>query len=92
MDHVHESFKMFIVEHGILTTMASVTIAFSTGSFIRSLVSDIILPLMLRNKANVLNYNNFLRELLTWVLVFILTFVIINYVFKRYVHNHEKHY
>lgn len=41
---VDNSFKTFLISNNILTTMAAVTIAFSTGEMIRSLTADIILP------------------------------------------------
>ena len=41
---VDNNFKTFLISNNILTTMAAVTIAFSTGEMIRSLTADIILP------------------------------------------------
>lgn len=94
--------KSFIVNNNILTTMAGVTIAFSTGIMIRSLVGDIILPTIysiyhsLREipivggfsafaPINAMNFDNFLKEVLTWVIVVFVTYIFIAIIMKRYV-------
>ena len=95
--HINDSFKSFIIDNNIATTMAAVTIGFSTGIMIRSLVGDIILPAIYAlfvNKINVLsgafapisklNLDNFIKELVTWVMVILFTFIIIGSVFKAW--------
>ncbi len=78
--------------------MAAVTIAFSTGTTIRSLVADIVLPSLYTlffKKVKILsgafapisaiNVDNFLKELISWVFVVIITFLLIQYVIRRLV-------
>jgi large-conductance mechanosensitive channel len=93
--------KSFLINNNILTTMAGVTIAFSTGIMIRSLVGDIILPSfyflfhMLRDipyggqfsafaPLSAMNCDNFVKELVTWIVVVIVTYFFIVYVMKQY--------
>jgi len=100
--NVGSDLKTFLVTNNILTTMASVTMAFSTGTMIRSLVSDIILPsiyglFVSRIKPlsgvlsgafapiNKLNFDNFLKELFQWVVVIVITFMLIEYVVRRWI-------
>lgn len=88
----------FIIQNNILTTMTAVTLAFSTGTFIRSLVGDIIMPLLylvILNKITFLsgafkpitsnNIDNFIKESFQFILVIIFTFVIIVNILKRYI-------
>ena len=102
--NITSSLKDFLIQNNILTTVAAVTIAFSAGTFIRSLVSDIILPsvysLLRASKINLLNgafksvsslnADNFIKELLQFVLVIVFTFVIIVYVFDSLVMTKKK--
>jgi len=98
----NSSLKAFIIDNGILTTMAAVTIAFSTGTFIRSFVSEIVLPALYSlvlsrvkfmpkggafKPLSSLNYDNFFKELLSWIFVIIFTFVTIQYVVRAYVYS-----
>lgn len=39
-------FKSFIVNNGVLSTTAGITIGFATASFVKSLVADVILPVI----------------------------------------------
>lgn len=92
MTNMGDEFISFLVDKNIPTSMAAVTIAFSTGTFIRSLSSDIVIPLLYSflpldhlttafqpiSRANI---DNFIKEVLSFVLVLILTFVILNYIF-----------
>lgn len=93
-----EDFKSFIVGNNILTTMAAVTIGFSTGTMIRSFVGDILLPSVYAVFVNristlqgafapisTLNLDNFVKELITWIMVIVFTYLIIDYVFRRMV-------
>jgi len=98
-----DSLKEFIISNNIITTMAAVTIAFSTGTMIRSLAGDIILPalyaiIFYRFKRfsgafapiNKLNTDNFIKELLSWIIVIIITFILIGYVFRIWLTNAKK--
>lgn len=93
--------KSFILNNNIMTTMAGVTIAFSTGTMIRSLVGDIVMPalyafinFLLKRKVgedtafasiSAFGVDKFLKELITWILVIVLTYLFIVYIMKRYV-------
>lgn len=96
--------KSFLIQNNILTTMAAVTMAFSTGTMIRSLVADIILPgiyFLILSRVKVVssvisgafapishvNIDNFLKEILSWIVVIIVTFILIEYVVRRYFFN-----
>lgn len=95
---IQRELKGFIVGNNILTTMAGVTIAFSTGVMIRSFVGDIILPglyFMIRRGQPSLsgafapitrgNLDNFIKEIVSWIFVIIFTFVIVEYIVRRMV-------
>ncbi len=87
--------KTFIIQNKILGTIAGVTIAFSSGTMIRSLVGDIILPTiyLLMGKMGIETFNplppvnvaSFLKEFVSWGFVIIITFMLIDYIFKKYV-------
>ena len=105
--------KSFLVNNNILTTMAGVTIAFSTGTMIRSLVGDVILPMFysfvrtlnsipivgFKYKAfapfTAANFDSFIKELLTWIVVVVITYYFIDYLMKQYflkgVISHRSH-
>lgn len=85
----------FIQRHNIITTMCAVTIAFSTGTMIRSLVSDILMPslysLFVRrvNGLNTafepiskMNVDNFIRELFSWIAVLFITYLLVGLAFS----------
>ena len=89
---VGDDFVSFLVDKNIPTSMAAVTIAFSTGTFIRSLSGDIVIPLLyaiipLNNLTSAFkpisqtNIDNFIKEFFSFVLVIILTFLLLNYIF-----------
>lgn len=96
--NVTGDFKSFVISNNIATTMAGVTVAFSTGIFIRSLVGDIILPSiygLFVNKLNInpsgafaplskLNVDIFIKEFVSWIFVIIFTFIIVEYVIRRW--------
>jgi len=88
----------FIINNNILTTAAAVTIAFSTGTTIRSLVVDIILPSIYKlflHKVKIVsgafapisnvNVDNFIKEFITWIFVVIITYLIIEWALRRWV-------
>lgn len=93
-------FKEFIINNNVITTMIAVTAAFSTGTMIRSLAGDIVLPAIYKIFAhritslsgafapiNKLNLDNFLKEFFSWIIVLILTFLLIWYVFRLWILN-----
>jgi large-conductance mechanosensitive channel len=92
---LNKDFKDFVLRNNIASTMAAVTIAFSTGTTIRSLACDIILPCIYAafvKRMNILsgafepirsiNIDNFIKELFTWIMVVLITFLLIEYVFR----------
>lgn len=92
--------KEFIIEKNILTTMAAVTMAFSLGTFIRSIVADIILPSIYSllfsrmslftnafKPVSIINIDNFIKELFQFIFVVIVTFLIVGIIFKNYVNS-----
>lgn len=92
-----KDFKSFLIGNNILTVAAAVTIAFSTGTMIRSLTADIVLPSVYRLFAkniktlsgafapiNKLNLDNFVKEVISWIMVIVLTFLLIEYVIRRW--------
>ena len=42
----NSSFKEFVTQNGIISTTAGITIGFATASFVKSLVADIIMPVI----------------------------------------------
>jgi large-conductance mechanosensitive channel len=87
--------KNFMIQNKILGTVAGVTVAFSFGTMIRSLVGDIVLPLfyLLLSKFGIdtftplpeVNLETFLKEFISWLSVLVVTFMLIDFVFKKYV-------
>jgi large-conductance mechanosensitive channel len=78
--------------------MAAVTIGFSTGVMIRSLVADIVLPtiyklFLFRVKfvsgafAPISNTNidTFIKEFISWIFVIIITYLLIEYALRQWV-------
>lgn len=99
IDKFSDEFKSFIIQNNILTTISAVVIAFSAGIFIRSLVGDIVLPALytfIFSKFNVFGdafaplswgkFDNFIKELISFLLVIVCTFFIIVYVIKKIVY------
>ena len=86
--------KTFIFNNNILGTMSAVTIAFSTGTMIRSLVGELILPSIysIFNSGTVgftglsgENVSKFIKEFISWLIVILITFIFIDYVLKKFV-------
>lgn len=93
-----DNFSEFLITNNILGSMAAVTIAFSTGVFMRSIVGDIIIPWiysLLLSKVSRFrkvfspithtNIDNFIKEFVTWIFVIIITFIFITYIMKSFV-------
>lgn len=96
--HFVSDFKQFVIENNIITTMSAVTIAFSTGTMIRSFVTDIMLPaiyaLFVRRIKTLdgafapiskMNLDNFIKEFVTFIFVVISIFLFIYYFFRVWV-------
>jgi large-conductance mechanosensitive channel len=96
-------FKTFIIENNIITTMSAVTIAFSTGTMIRSFVCDILLPaiyalflkrIRVLNGAfapiNRMNLDSFVKEFVTFIFVVLTIFLFVYYFFKVWVQHAPK--
>jgi large-conductance mechanosensitive channel len=86
--------KSFIFNNNILGTMSAVTIAFSTGTMIRSLTGELILPSIysIFNSSTEgfkgltgLNVSNFMKEFISWLIVILITFVFIDYILKKFI-------
>ena len=84
----------FIFNNNILGTMSAVTIAFSTGTMIRSLVGELILPSIysIFNSGTAgftgltgENVSKFIKEFISWLIVIVITFIFIDYVLKKFV-------
>ena len=91
-----EELKKFIVDNGVIGTAAGVSIALSTKDIIQSFVGDIIIPSfifllaslnitkltnMLPEKSTV-NLTSFIKQLVSWTLVIIITYLFITIAFK----------
>lgn len=92
------SFSQFIAENGIIATTAGIVIGFSTATFIKSLVADVIMPLIFlvlvrsagKNASFFTKYlsnkdlmlTNFLSEFITWVLILIFAWVVLGLAYK----------
>lgn len=91
-----EELKKFIVDNGVIGTAAGVSIALVTKDIIQSFVGDIILPSfyfvlaslnitkvtkMLPGK-HFLDFTNFMKQFISWVLVIIITYLFITITFQ----------
>jgi large-conductance mechanosensitive channel len=94
-----EDFKKFILENGIIATTAGVTIGIASKDLVLSLSGDILVPsiIILLYWLNVkslkhylpsgktkLDLENFLKNLLTWVIVVISTFAFVKITFHYF--------
>lgn len=96
MDTVRDQIKKFIIENGLIATIAGVGLGIITKDVIQSLVADIIIPVIiillsflklkiLLNiipKKNNLNILNFVNNFVSWVITIIITFFFITYSMK----------
>ena len=96
---VGSDLKTFIFNNNILGTMSAVTIAFSTGTMIRSLVGELILPSIysIFNSGTAgftglsgENVSKFIKEFISWLIVILITFIFIDYVLKKFVWTPEQ--
>jgi large-conductance mechanosensitive channel len=91
-----EQLKKFIIDNGVIGTTAGVCIALVTKDVIQSLVADLVIPTIILilsflklkvlidilPKKNTINAVNFINQLITWILVIIITFLFISYSLK----------
>ena len=96
MDNFRNQIKKFIVENGLIATIAGVGLGIITKDVIQSLVADIIIPVIiillsflklkiLLNiipKKNNLNILNFVNNFVSWLITIIITFFFITYSMK----------
>ncbi len=89
--------KQFIINNNIVGTSAGVCVALAAKDGIQSLVSDIIIPsiLLILNSLHIeslkkylpstgaghLNINNFIRQMITFLLVIIISFLFVKIAF-----------
>jgi large-conductance mechanosensitive channel len=89
--------KQFIISNNIVGTSAGVCVALAAKDGIQSLVSDIIIPsvLLLLNSLHIeslkkylpstgaghLNVNNFIKQMITFILVIIISFLFVKIAF-----------
>jgi large-conductance mechanosensitive channel len=94
-----ENLKTFIIDNGIIGTMAGVSIGIVTKDLISSLVGDIIIPVIIilllklnmKSLTNILpingkaslNITNFIKQLVSWLLVIVITFVFVKGAVER---------
>jgi large-conductance mechanosensitive channel len=94
-----DSLKTFIIDNGIIGTMAGVSIGIVTKDLISSLVGDIIIPVIIilllklnvksltnilpGNSRSSLNITNFIRQFVSWALVIVITFVFVKGAVER---------
>lgn len=95
-----DAFKRFLVDNNVLQVAAAMTFGVATVAFIKAFVGDFFLPIvyliltrmlqvrskildsLLRNKE--LHFSNFAAELITYILILVTGFMLIQYVFRRY--------
>ena len=89
-----DSFSDFVANNGILAAAAGITIGFATATFVKSLVSDIIIPVIFLVIVSIskntggfvskflnskeLRFTNFVSELITWVLIVVAAYLVID--------------
>jgi large-conductance mechanosensitive channel len=92
-----DQLTQFILENGVISTTAGVSIALVTKDVIQSLVGDIIIPsiifiltaLHIKSLTDILpgkkmiDLTNFLKNFITWILVVIITFIFITITFQQ---------
>jgi large-conductance mechanosensitive channel len=103
LDQTRTNFKDFVVQNGIVSTAASITIGFATATFVKSFVADVVMPVIfivvigalkkvnsnsgkflgqfLANKE--FRFTNFISELVTWVLIVLAAFLILDLVVRK---------
>lgn len=101
------SFKSFIVDNGVLSTTAGITIGFATATFVKSFVADVILPIifliMVKATGKVSKdtsgffsrflskkefmFTNFISETITWLLIVLVAFLVLDAVYVHYIKN-----
>jgi large-conductance mechanosensitive channel len=91
-----EHLKKFIVDNNIIGTAAGVSIALVTKDVIQSFVGDIVIPsfyfILIRLNINyfskilpgktVIDFTNFAKQFISWLLVIIITFLFVKIAFQ----------
>jgi len=93
------NFSKFVADNGILAASAGITIGFATATFVKSFVADVIIPVIFlavlavnKNASGFvgkflastnLRFTNFVSELITWILIVITVFLVINVIRKQ---------
>jgi len=101
----YEDFENFINTNGILSTAAGVIIAYAAWDLIKSLVGDIVLPgfyflcihpfiekeivSLVFAPIEKIDIPNFTKNLVSFIAMFIITFVTINYISKAWIHTEQ---
>jgi large-conductance mechanosensitive channel len=93
-------FKQFLVDNNVLQVASAMTFGLATVAFIKAFVADFLMPLayllltrllrvrsglldvLLRNKE--VQFANFAAELVSYVMILVSCFLLIQYVFRRY--------
>jgi large-conductance mechanosensitive channel len=98
----YDEFKNFLIDNRIITTLVGVIIAYSAWELIQSFVGDIILPTIYflflqritnKNASNIfepmnkLNIPNFIKELVSFIIVLMITFFMIFELMKNLLGN-----
>ena len=102
-----EDFKKFILENGIIATTAGVTIGIASKDLVLSLSGDILVPIIiillywlnikslkhyLPSGKTKLDLENFLKNVLSWIIVVVLTFVFVKITFHYLLGIEKKPY
>jgi large conductance mechanosensitive channel protein len=94
---VFSQFKKFIIDNNIVGSTAGVLIALSAKDLLTSIVGDIIIPLIiflllklnikrltaiLPSGSNSFQFTNFIKNLISWIISMIVTFIFIKTTFE----------
>lgn len=87
-------FAEFVTNNGILAATAGITIGFATATFIKSFVSDVVLPVIFLVIFSIskktggfvakflaskeFRFTNFVSEFITWILILLTAYLIID--------------
>ena len=92
-----QSFKDFVAQNGIVATTAGITIGFATATFVKSLVADVVMPVIFMilvkstGKASFFSkflsdkeflFTNFVSEFITWILIVLTAWIVLAVAFK----------
>lgn len=95
-----DSFKDFIVKNGVIATTAGITIGFATSTFVKSFVSDVIMPAIFTVLVKTtgkksffseylhnqnFRFANFVSELITWILIVLAAWLVLSIIYRYFV-------